>query len=194
MSHVYDILRFWFGEPQAADADYAQRRSLWFGKSAETDTIIRDRFLDLHAQAARGELDHWQEAPESCLALIVLLDQFSRNLFRASPQAFESDEKVLAIAKQAIARGFDQQRSPLERLFMYLPFEHSECLDDQHRSVALMQQLAIAHPELDDCYDYAIRHLKVIQAFGRFPHRNAVLGRTATPAEAEFLKQPGSSF
>lgn len=194
MSHVHDILCFWFGEPQSAGASYAQRRLLWFGKNIRIDQTIRDRFLDLHTRAATGELDHWQEAPESCLALIVLLDQFSRNLFRADPRAFETDSKVLAIAKQAIARGFDQQRSPLERLFIYLPLEHSEDLDDQHRSVELMRQLAIDHPELDDCYDYAVRHLKVIQEFGRFPHRNTVLGRKTTPVEAEFLKQPGSSF
>ena len=194
MSHAQDILRFWFGELQTNDAAYAQRRSLWFGKRAETDQIIRDRFLGLHRQAAAGELDHWQDNAASCLALIVLLDQFSRNLFRASPQAFETDAKGLAVAKEAIALGFDQQQTFVERLFMYLPLEHSEHLDDQQRCVELMQQLAIADPKLADCYEYAVRHLKVIQEFGRFPHRNAVLGRETTPAEAEFLKQPGSSF
>ncbi len=124
----------------------------------------------------------------------MLLDQFSRNLFRASPKAFETDAKVLAVAKEAIAQGFDQQQTFVERMFMYLPLEHSEQLADQQRCVELMQQLAIADPELADCYEYAVRHLKVIQEFGRFPHRNAVLGRETTPAEVEFLKQPGSSF
>lgn len=194
MSPAHDILRFWFGEAQSGNTRYQQRRSLWFVKNAETDQIIRDRFLRLHEQAAAGELDHWKDSPESCLALIVLLDQFSRNMFRGEPKSFETDAKALAVAKEAIARGFDQQRIPIERLFLYMPLEHSESLGDQHRCVELMHQLAIADPELNDCYDYAIRHLKVIEAFERFPHRNAMLGRDTTPTEAEFLKQPGSSF
>lgn len=194
MSPVDDILRFWFGDPQADDAGYEQRRSLWFNKRDETDQAIRDRYLALHNQAATGELDHWQHSPESCLALILLLDQFSRNMFRGDPKSFATDAKALAVARQAITRGFDQQLMPAERLFMYLPLEHSESLGDQMQCVDLMHKLAIADSELNDCYDYAIRHLKVIQAFGRFPHRNAVLARDTTPAEAEFLKQPGSWF
>lgn len=194
MSPIDDILHFWFGDPQSDDAGYEQRRSLWFNKRDETDQAIRDRYLKLHNQAAAGELDYWQSTPEGCLALILLLDQFSRNMFRGDPMSFATDAKALAVAKQAIASGFDQACTSVERLFMYLPLEHSESLDDQMQCVDLMHQLAIADSALNDCYDYAIRHLKVIQAFGRFPHRNAVLGRDTTPAEAEFLKQPGSSF
>ncbi len=194
MSPVHDILRFWFGDPQSNDAGYKQRRSLWFNKRDEIDQSIRDRYLKLHNQAVAGELDQWQYTPESCLALILLLDQFSRNMFRGDPKSFATDAKALAVAKQAIARGFDQAYTSVERLFVYLPLEHSESLDDQVQCVDLMHQLAIADSDLNDCYDYAIRHLKVIQVFGRFPHRNAVLGRDTTPAEAEFLKQPGSSF
>lgn len=193
-SPVQTILEFWFGAPNSPDSRYSERRKLWFTKSAATDTTIRQEFMPLYVQAATGELDHWDTAPESCLALILLLDQFPRNLFRNDPQAFATDAKALAIARLAIERGFDQPLNPLQRLFMYLPFEHSEDLADQQQSVALIAPLKQADPDLEDAYDYALRHRDVIQRFGRFPHRNAILGRPSTPAEQAFLQQPGSRF
>lgn len=194
MTQANDILHYWFGAPETEDSRYEMRRKLWFGKSEATDQEIRDRFLSAYHQAAAGELDSWQNTPETCLALIILLDQFPRNLFRGTSQAFATDSKALMVAKGAIARQLDQQLLPLHRLFVYLPLEHSENLADQHQCVALMKQAADLSPELADAHDYAIRHLRVIEQFGRFPHRNAILGRESTPEELEFLKQPGSSF
>lgn len=185
---------FWFGPPQTEEAAYASRRKLWFGKSDRLDQIIRDRFLRLYEQAAAGQLDDWQQFPLGCLALLLLLDQFPRNMFRQTPRAFATDQQALTIAKQTVDRQFDRALEPLQRLFVYVPFEHSENLDDQQRAVELLRHLSAAAPELLDCYDYALRHQAVIQRFGRFPHRNGILRRQSTPAEVEFLKQPGSSF
>lgn len=187
------ILAFWFGEPIQTPS-YAERRSLWFGKDPDLDQEIGDRFLDTYRQAAAGELDHWQQNPLDCLALVIVLDQFSRNLFRQQAQSFATDSKALSIAQGAIAQGFDQQLHPVHRIFLYLPLEHSEDRAIQQESVTLFQRLAEAYPELNDTYDYALRHQRVIEQFGRFPHRNVALGRESTPDEQEFLKQPGSSF
>lgn len=194
MSAAEQILHFWFGTPGTAAATYPQRRKLWFQKHDETDQEIRDRFLPFYQQAVAGELAPWEAEPASCLALILLLDQFPRNLFRGTAQAFASDAQALAVANRAIDRQFDQALPPIQRLFVYLPFEHSETMPDQQRSVHLFGELVNANPELLDVFDYANRHLAVIKRFGRFPHRNASLGRSSTPEEIEFLKQPGSSF
>ncbi|HIK40942.1 DUF924 family protein [Thermoleptolyngbya sp. M55_K2018_002] len=189
-----DLLDFWFGAPDAADRSYEQRRKLWFTKNPKTDERMRDRFLALYEQAARGDLDEWQGEPRSCLALVLLLDQIPRNIFRNTPKAFATDAKALEVSQGAIARGLDQALNPLERLFLYLPLEHSENLAHQQQCVDLMQKLAAIAPELRDPYDYALRHRDIIQRFGRFPHRNHILGRRSTSEEVEFLKQPGSSF
>lgn len=192
-SQVQAILKFWFGDsPQ--ESSYEQRRQLWFRKRPEFDAEIRQRFADVYEQAATGALDAWQQAPLSCLALIIVLDQFPRNMFRDTPQAFATDAKALDVAQRAVAQGFDQQLRPLQRIFLYLPFEHSENLAHQHQSVELTRQLSAEAPELADVFDYAVRHQDVIERFGRFPHRNRILGRESTPEEIEFLKQPGSSF
>ncbi|WP_416674621.1 DUF924 family protein [Egbenema bharatensis] len=193
-SPVEAVLRFWFGDPATEATDYAARRQLWFGKKSQFDQEIADRFQSLYQQAAHGELDHWQEAPDSCLALLIVLDQFPRNLFRQHPQAFATDAKALAIAKSAIAQGFDQSLEPVQRIFMYLPLEHSEDRSDQLQSVECFRNLAAIDPALNDVFDYALRHYEVINRFGRFPHRNSILARPSTPEEIEFLKQPGSSF
>ncbi|HEY9640093.1 MAG TPA: DUF924 family protein [Coleofasciculaceae cyanobacterium] len=188
------VLDFWLGVPQAEDTTYPKRRKLWFSKNPQVDQEIRDRFLSLYEQAATGKLAHWQQSPQGCLALLILLDQFSRHLFRGEARSFATDRQAVNIAKGAIAQGFDQQLQPVQRIFIYLPLEHSENLLDQQRSVELFRQLSEAAPELQDTYDFALRHQAVIQRFGRFPHRNSILGRTSTPAELEFLQQPGSSF
>ncbi|HAJ60876.1 MAG TPA: DUF924 domain-containing protein, partial [Cyanobacteria bacterium UBA8543] len=154
---------------------------------------VRSRFLNDYQQAAAGKLDDWKASPHGCLALIILLDQFSRNMFRGQPQAFATDPQALAYAKYAIAQGFDKELLPIQRWFVYMPFEHSENLADQHECVELFSTLQ-DYPECDNGVDYAIRHLRVIERFGRFPHRNKIIGRQTTPEEAEFLKQPGSSF
>jgi uncharacterized protein (DUF924 family) len=188
-----EVLSFWFGEPDE-DTSYAARRKLWFGKAPDFDRAISERFRSLMDQAAAGQLDSWQRTPHGALALLILLDQFPRNIYRGAPQAFASDLKALAVAKTAIDRKFDQELKPLERMFLYLPLEHSEMMPNQARSVSLFEQLAAERSELQDTLDYAIKHRDVIDRFGRFPHRNEILGRESTPEEVEFLKQPGSSF
>lgn len=194
MNRVDAILTFWFDHPKAPGSEYGRQRSVWFKKDPAFDETIRAHFLSDYEQAAAGQLAHWLGQPRDCLALIVLLDQFPRNLFRQSPRSYATDELALTAARYAIAQGYDQALLPVERIFIYLPFEHSEALADQETSVRLASALAEQSPELISILDYAIRHQAVIQRFGRFPHRNEVLGRPSTPAEAEFLTQPGSRF
>ncbi|MBW4517744.1 MAG: DUF924 domain-containing protein [Timaviella obliquedivisa GSE-PSE-MK23-08B] len=194
MATLEEVLQFWFSDPQSEEAQYSRRRKVWFSKNPEIDQTIHRRFLMTYEQAASGELDGWQATPAGCLALILLLDQFPRNLFRGQPQAFATDPQARILALRAIAQGFDQSLAPIQRIFIYLPLEHGETLSDQHQSVTLFQQLTDQNPELADVLDYAVRHQIVIERFGRFPHRNAILGRTSTAAELEFLNQPGSSF
>lgn len=191
ISPVTSVLDFWFGA--ATDSTYGQPRPDWFRKSAAFDDTIRDRFLDIHTQATQNQLTTWQTQPLTCLALLVVLDQFSRNLFRGTPQAFAADPQALIIAKGAIAQGFDQTLLPIQRWFYYLPLEHSEDLADQVQCLGLFEQLR-GDPTSASTIDYAYRHHEVIKRFGRFPHRNAILGRESTAAELEFLSQPGSSF
>lgn len=194
MADVGEILTFWFGDPAVDDTRYDVRRKLWFRKDPEVDRQIRSRFLPAYDAAVEGQLDEWQKSREGALALILVYDQFPRNMFRDDPQAFATDAKARVVAQRAIAQGFDQELPAVQRIFVYLPLEHSEELRDQNQSVELFRQLAESHPELSDTYDYALRHQEVIERFGRFPHRNDILGRETTPEEAEFLKQPGSSF
>jgi uncharacterized protein (DUF924 family) len=189
-SRIDEILSFWFEEP---DGTAGKSRKVWFVKNPDFDAEIRTRFLVDYEQAAAGSLDSWQNSAPGSLALILLLDQFPRNLFRGTPQAFATDGKALVVAQAAIARGFDQALPPIQRTFIYMPFMHSENLEIQHRSVELFRPLA-EDPETRNSYVYAIKHLEVIQRFGRFPHRNAILDRANILEETEFLKQPGSSF
>jgi len=190
-----ELLNFWFGF--ADSPEYGKPQGKWFTKDAEFDQEMRSRFLSDHQLAATGELDSWKELPLSCLALIILLDQFPRNVFRDTPQAFATDSLALELAQGAIAQGFDQQLLPVQRWFIYLPLEHDENLANQERSVELFARLrqdAIDNPNHQNTHEYAVRHRNVIAQFGRFPHRNEILGRKNTPAETEFLQQPGSSF
>lgn len=186
MSRVEEILGFWFGGEEGY-------REVWFRKDEAFDREVRDRFAEDYERAAAGELDGWMSSPRGCLALILLLDQFPRNLFRGDPRAFATDEKARAVADHAVSTGLDRGLSPVERMFVYLPFEHSESVEDQRRSVELFLALD-AELEAPEVLDYAVRHREVIERFGRFPHRNEVLGRASTPEEEEFLKEPGSSF
>jgi uncharacterized protein (DUF924 family) len=191
MSQANQILDFWFGKPD--EADYGKPRKVWFTKNPEFDQEVRSRFLINYQQAAAGHLDDWKASPLGCLALIILLDQFPRNMFRGQLQAFATDPQALAYAQHTVAQGFDKELLPIQRCFVYLPFEHSENLAHQRQAIELFSTLK-DYPECASGVDYAHRHFKVIERFGRFPHRNEILGRETTLEEAEFLKQPGSSF
>lgn len=186
-----EILDFWFEKPNAQN--YGQPRKVWFQKDPSFDRLVRSQFLEHYHLAAASQLDHWQETAEGCLALILLLDQFPRNMFRGKAQAFATDHKALAVAERAIAHRFDLQMLTVQRLFIYIPFEHSENIQHQQQAIELFNQLK-NDPNSTSFIDYAMRHFNVIQRFGRFPHRNQILGRENTPEEAEFLRQPGSSF
>lgn len=187
-----EILAFWFGRP--GDADYGQARSSWFRKDAIFDDEIRRRFLPTVDAALAGQLADWRTTPDGALALILTLDQFPRNLFRNHAKAFAGDPLARPLAAAMVDRGWDQARLAVERAFIYLPFEHSEALADQARSLALFAELARSQPGTDGYYDYAVRHHAVIARFGRFPHRNAALGRVSSAEEVEYLAQPGSGF
>ncbi len=189
MAHpaVQEILDFWFGTPDSEV--YGQSRMEWFKKDDGFDAQVKAHLLDHHEQAIEGHYDDWKNDPWSALALIVLLDQVPRNLFRGSPRSFASDAKALIIARHVVDRADDQDLLSVMRGFIYLPFEHSEEMEDQIISVALFDKLG--RPE---SLDYAWRHHKIIDRFGRFPHRNEVMGRASTEEEIEFLTQPNSSF
>ncbi|MGI8504180.1 MAG: DUF924 family protein [Hassallia sp.] len=191
MSQAKPILEFWFGHPD--ELSYGKPRKTWFNKTPEFDEELRTLFSNDYQKAAAGHLDDWIDLPKTCLALILLLDQFPRSIFRGTPEAFATDWEALSAAQQAIALGYDRQFLPVQRWFIYLPFEHSENLDHQHQSVKLFQQLS-HDPASTSAIAYAYRHLEIIERFGRFPHRNAILGRISTPEEIEFLQQPASGF
>lgn len=186
-----DVIDFWFGEPGAAERGVP--RKAWFEKSAAFDASIRDRFAAVFEAAEADRLDDWQRTPLAALALVIVLDQFPRNMFRGTPRAFATDSRALAIARRIVERGFDAAYLTVECAFAYLPFEHAEDIAMQRQSLALFAKLP---PSASSTryLDYARRHHDVVARFGRFPHRNEVLGRASTPEELEFLKQPGSSF
>jgi len=184
-SRAAEVLSFWFRGPE--------KRKAWFEKDSAFDASIRDRFLPLYEAAAGGGLAPWRRSPGDCLALVVVLDQFPRNMFRGSARAFATDPLARDSANHAIALGFDKAMLPVERQFLYLPLEHSESLADQERCLELMREIAV-FPETADLPKWAQAHLDIIRRFGRFPHRNAALGRENTAAEAAFLREPGSGF
>ncbi len=192
MTEAWQIVNdFWFGKPDSEI--YGTSRKEWFIKNPAFDDQVRETLGVFYQQAKSGTLDDWQKFSLGCVALMVLLDQVPRNLFRGSPQAFATDAKALDIAKQAIAQDFDKDLLVMQRLFLYLPFEHSENIEDQRRSLELFAQLK-GDPISESYIDYAQKHFDVIEQFGRFPHRNKILGRESTPAELKFLSKPGSSF
>lgn len=191
---VQAILDFWFDSPSTPGSEYGQQRQCWFKKDAAFDTQLRQRFEPDYQQAKAGNLDIWQQHPKACLALVLLLDQVPRNIFRGSAQSFATDSKSLAVAQSGLDQGWDRYLIAVERIFLYLPFEHSETLADQYQALRLFTALVRENPELQTTRDYAQKHLDIIQRFGRFPHRNEILDRPNTAAETEFLKQPGSRF
>ena len=172
-----DVVAFWF----APDV-----RPLWFASTLDFDEQLRARFLETY-RAAAGQLTDWEATAEGALALVIVLDQFPLNLFRGQPESFATEAAARAVADRAIVRGFDQALPPEQRQFLYLPFLHSEALADQERSVRLYQQ-----PGLEDNLRFARHHRDLIARFGRFPHRNAILGRTSTAEERAYLAAPGA--
>ena len=198
-SSFADVLRFWLGAyPLDADAMLGAQRQ-WFQKDDAFDARLRESFGATIAQARAGRLGHWADSADGWLALILVLDQFTRNAFRGQPDSFAGDAQALALALAGIERGHDQALPPMARLFCYLPLEHAEDLALQQRSVALFAALRDApgaEPRafFDGTLDYARKHQDVIARFGRFPHRNAILERTSTPQEQAYLAQPGAGF
>ena len=191
-SDASDVLDFWFGAP--GDAVHGTTRELWFRKSEATDRAIAQRFAGLIEQALRGELAAWSAEPHSALAQIVLLDQFTRNTFRDTARAFAGDSRALAAASAMVGTRQDEALLPVQRSFVYFPFEHSESMAMQEESLRLFTRLVAAAPEQAGTLDYAQRHHAIVARFGRFPHRNAQLGRQSTAEELAFLEQPGSRF
>jgi uncharacterized protein (DUF924 family) len=194
-----DILQFWFGDASETPAQAESRLSLWFEGSPEVDERIRERFGAAVAAAARGEHDPWGHAPRPALALVVLLDQFPRNIWRGTSRAFAQDPQALGVARQAVAAGFLYELAPIERPFLTLPYQHAESLAAQRESVRLCREIAATAPPewraiLETFPHYAERHLEIIARFGRFPHRNALLGRASTPEEKAYLDGGGETF
>jgi uncharacterized protein (DUF924 family) len=185
------LLEFWFGPP--GDAERETHRDIWFKSTAEHDALLERLFLADYEQAARGALAAWESAPESALALLLLLDQIPRNIFRGTPRAYATDAAARAAADRAMAQGFDAMVPPAWRKFFYMPLHHSEKPDDQRRSIELMQAVP-NDPARAENTRYARRYLDIIERFGRFPHRNAVLGRVSTPEEIAFLEEPESQL
>lgn len=196
---IDDILAFWFGSEAGNSATAEAQKKLWWAKDAVVDAEIRERYGALVAAAAGGAHREWAREARGRLALILLFDQLPRNIYRDTPQAFAHDGLALRLSLDGIAAGADRELRAIERVFFYLPMEHAESMDMQERSVALFTALAAGVPESDrgvfaGFLDYAVAHREIVRRFGRFPHRNRILGRESTAAEIAFLEQPGSSF
>jgi uncharacterized protein (DUF924 family) len=196
---IDEVLSFWFGELDElgqADEDHKKR---WFTKDPAFDEEIRRRFGALHGAVAGGEREEWLEAPRGRLAYVIVLDQFSRNMFRDTGEMFAWDGRARDVAVEGIDAGLDRELGVAERGFLYMPLMHSEALEDQERCVALFAAWqGEAPPEAKEWVGYSLKfaeaHRDIVARFGRFPHRNAALGRASSDEELEFLKQPGSSF
>lgn len=180
-AEIVRILRFWFTEAGP---------ERWFAADPAFDALCREQMLECHERAAAGEFAAWGEAPEGALALCLLLDQAPRNMFRGSSRMYATDAMALEVARTAVEREFDRGMTEDQRTFLYLPFEHAEDIEAQRMAVRLFA----TRTQKPGYLDYAAMHLAIVARFGRFPHRNAILGRETTPEEAEFLKQPGSGF
>jgi uncharacterized protein (DUF924 family) len=193
------IRSYWFGTSHDDSVVAEQRSKLWWSKDPQADHEIRQRFEEYVVRAAAGELAAWLATATGRLALILLTDQFTRNIYRDTSKAFERDGLARGWCLEGLQDGVDELLRPIERVFFYLPLEHSESLPDQDRSVALYQQLADSvdpklGPMFDGYVEYAVRHREIIERFGRFPHRNQILGRVSSAEETAFLEEPGSSF
>ncbi len=187
-----EALDFWFGAP--GSAEHGTQRKAWFVKDAAFDRAIAERFGATMERALRGELDAWAASAEGALARILLLDQFTRNVFRGEARAFAGDAQALAAASVLVGSRRDEELTPLMRAFAYLPFEHAEGLAMQDEAVRLFTRLVAVAPELAPMLDYAHKHRAVIERFGRFPHRNSSLGRQSTAEELAWIATPGTGF
>ncbi len=193
------ILEYWFGDLDHSPTYFSQRNELWFGGGDEVDEYIRIQFEADLTHAVAGGLPDWEQTPRGCLALIVLLDQFSLNLYREQPRSYTQSELAIPLTDRLSEQGWIRTLTPAERVFAYLPLEHSERLVDQERSVALFRELAAEAPPslrspMNSYLDYAIRHWRVVERFGRFPDRNEVFGRRSTPEEEAFLASDAAPF
>jgi len=196
---IETILDFWFGSNPDDSAVAKEKSALWWSKNASIDDEIRQRFESSVIRSAAGEFADWQSNPRGRLALLLLTDQFPRNIYRDSPRAFAHDSKALAWSLDGIERGQDLKLRMIERVFFYLPLEHSESLRHQEKSVKYFRELfSMVSPEskpiFEEYLNFAVRHRDIIARFGRFPHRNKILGRESTTDEIAFLTEPGSSF
>ena len=200
MNEIEQVLEFWFGACGADGALDPAKQKMWFGDGRKYDTEILEKFGALHARASRRELNlEWLVAPLGRIALIIVLDQFSRHIHRGTPLAFAQDPAAQQLALEGVNENVDRGLIPAQRAFFYMPFEHAEDIEQQRLGVRCFDGLARTVPEslrkdYEGFLDYARRHCDVIGRFGRFPHRNAALNRRSTPEEIEFLQQPGSSF
>lgn len=194
-----EVLHYWFGRAPDDLAVAREKSSLWWSKNAATDATVRRRFEPLVGAAKSGNLDPWRACPRGSLALILLTDQFPRNIYRGTPAAFACDRLARGLCTEGLAQGQDQRLRPIHRLFFYLPLEHAEDLADQNRSVALFRALADQAPApakalFDEYLGYALGHRAIIERFGRFPHRNRIVSRQSSAEETAFLQQPNSSY
>jgi uncharacterized protein (DUF924 family) len=204
MDDARKVRDFWFGKTPLAPEQLPRRMELWFGGKSEelqrhVDDTLRARFAPLVERAIEGDLAQWADGPRRRLSLILLLDQFPRNIHRGTARAYAGDEQALSLALTGMQSVADAALNPVERIFFYMPLQHSESLEVQEESVAAYKRLLGEAPELirdvfKGCMEFAERHRAVIQRFGRFPHRNAVLGRPSTPDEEAWLKQGGETF
>lgn len=199
MDTANDILDYWFGDALSGAEALAAQARRWFGADPAHDAELRARFGDLVELAGHGGLDHWRQAPESALALVLLLDQLPRNLYRGSGHAFSFDSRALSVTRHALDQGFDTAVHPVQAVFFYLPLEHAEDFALQDESVACFEALlaetpAFAEPFLRGTLHYAYEHRELIHRFGRFPHRNALLGRLSSPDELDYLNGGSTSF
>jgi uncharacterized protein (DUF924 family) len=190
-SRAGEVLDFWFG--REGDPEYGQFREEWFRKDPSFDARVTEQFADLYEEAAGGNLDGWRDDAESCLALVILLDQFPRNMFRGDGRTHAEDSRALGASEYAVEHALDRELPAFQRMFLYMPFMHSESVEDQRRSVELFERLA-GEEGAPDVVSYAVAHRDIVERFGRFPHRNEILGRETTPEEAVFLTKEGSSF
>jgi uncharacterized protein (DUF924 family) len=191
MTTPRDVLNFWFGEPD--DPYYGSSRPEWFVRNDDFDAAIRERFGDAVETALNGGFEKWRDDFAGALSLTILLDQFPRNIYRGTAKMFAGDLRSRTVVARALEYALDTPLSPCQRLFLYLPFEHSEEPQDQIFCIQLFEAMPNV-PEKGQWLEYARKHKEIIDRFGRFPHRNEVLGRPSTPEEIEFLKQPGSGF
>lgn len=189
---IREVLAFWFGAP--GDPHHNKTRQEWFRKDDAFDAEISSRFGTLIGDGLERRLTPWAASADGALAQVLVLDQFTRNAFRETPRSFAGDAQALSVARALVADGRDRTLPGVRRMFVYLPFEHAEDLATQVQSLALFSQLALDEPEHATLTTWAERHHAVIARFGRFPHRNAILGRPSTPEEEAFLREPGSSF